>query len=173
MADAFLGEIRIFAGNFAPKDWAFCNGQLIPITQNTALYSLLGTNYGGDGKNTFALPNLMGRAPMHWGAGSGLTSRNLGQVGGSQNVTLLVSEMPHHTHEANAKTVPDSTTPAASVWANSTKFGEAIYASEPDGTALNGYALSTAGSSMPHNNMQPYLGLNFIICLSGIYPSRG
>src|SRR5215210_6861194 len=171
MADPFLAEIRIFAFNFAPTGWAMCNGQLLPISQNTALFSLLGTTYGGDGKSTFALPDLQGSAPMHPGQGSGLSLYDLGQMGGSQFVTLLESEMPAHTHsygvteEAGASNNPKDNAPGA---------GSAIYAATPPAplTPMAFQALPPAGGSLPHNNMMPYLVVNFCIAMQGIFPAR-
>ncbi|HWI64815.1 MAG TPA: tail fiber protein [Symbiobacteriaceae bacterium] len=171
--DPFIGEIRIFAGNFAPYGWALCNGQLLPIQQNTALFALLGVTYGGDGKTNFALPNLQGRAPMHEGQGPGLTNRTLGESDGSQYVTLIQTEMPNHTHTAQclSGTGTQSSTEAA-VWGNIGRSGAPAYAVGPVDKQMNVQALQPAGSSMPHNNMQPYLGLTFIISLQGIFPQR-
>lgn len=172
MADQFVAEIRIFPFNFAPTGWAFCNGQLLPISQNTALFSLLGTTYGGDGKSTFALPNLQGSSPMHQGQGPGLSLRVLGEVGGEQNVTLLVTEMPAHSHGVQAATTPDQLTPVNNVWASGQKgFGNS-YAPPPANSPMNPFATSIAGGSLPHNNMMPYLTLNFCIALQGIFPPR-
>jgi len=174
MSEPFIGEIRMFAGNFPPKGWALCNGQLLSISQNTALFSILGVIYGGDGKTTFALPNLMGSAPMHPGAGPGLMPRNLGEKGGSSNVTLTVAQIPPHNHQVKAETTANSNNPIGAVWANNNRFGENVYTTEPDSvTSLNQAALSLAGENAPHNNMQPYLGVNFIISLQGVFPSRG
>ena len=175
MTDQFLAEIRIFGFGFAPKGWAQCNGQLIPISQNTALFSLLGTYYGGDGKTTFGLPNLQGSAAMHWGQGAGLSYHDLGETGGAQSVTLLQSEVPSHTHGFQASTslanlnAPDPTYALA----RSTPFN--LY-KQPAGAAapqpLSPGVLNRAGGSGPHNNMMPYLTLNFCIALQGIYPPR-
>jgi len=176
MADPFVAEIRIFAGNFAPKGWAFCDGQLMPISQNTALFSLLGTNYGGDGRSTFALPNLQGAAPLGAGQGPGLSLRDLGETGGSQTVTLLASEIPAHTHAARASTTGGVNSPANATWGES-KLGKtpmAVYAaSGADNVALSPQALAVAGGGLPHNNMPPYLCLTFIIALQGVFPPRG
>lgn len=180
MADAYIGEIRIFAGNFAPKGWALCNGQLMSIAQNTALFSILGVQYGGDGKTTFALPNLMGSAPMGQGAGQGLTPRTVGQMVGSQTVTLLTTEIPAHNHVPqainDAGTVKD---PTNSYWSQSKPEGRPgreqqinLYNATPD-VQMSPVALNVAGGSQPHNNMQPFLAQNFIICLQGEFPSRG
>jgi microcystin-dependent protein len=176
MADPFVAEIRIFAGNFAPKGWAFCDGQLMPISQNTALFSLLGTNYGGDGRSTFALPNLQGAAPLGAGQGPGLSLRDLGETGGSQTVTLLASEIPAHTHAARASTTGGVNSPANATWGES-KLGKtpmAVYAaSGADNVAMSPQALAVAGGGLPHNNMPPYLCLTFIIALQGVFPPRG
>lgn len=174
MSDPFLGEIRIFAGNFAPKGWALCNGQLMPLSQNTALFSLLGVTYGGDGKTTFGLPNLMGSAPMHPGQGPGLSPRTLGQKSGTPHVTLLTSQMPVHNHVPMADGNDDSATmkiATSNVWGSGQR-GSMIYSPGPVNTPMNPLALGVTGGSMPHNNMQPYLGMTFIICLQGIYPPR-
>lgn len=174
MSDAYLGEIRMFAGNFAPKGWAFCNGQILAISQNTALFSLLGTNYGGNGMTTFGLPNLMGRAPMHQGSGNGLTPRTIGEMDGSSTVTLLTAQIPNHSHVAQSCSTPNSTSPIGAMWSStSPRSGAAAYAATSDGTTLNPMDIQPVGNSMPHNNRQPYLGINFIICLGGIFPPRG
>lgn len=172
--DPFIGEIRIFAGNFAPKGWAFCDGSLLRITQNTALFSLLGVTYGGDGKITFALPNLQGRAAMHWGAGAGLTPRSLGEMGGEPTQTLLLSEIPSHTHVPSAVngTTANSTTPVGAVWSDVSGRGSYnVYGSELN-TTMHPAAIGISGRSMPHNNMQPFLGLSYIIAMEGIFPQR-
>ena len=173
--DQFVGEIRIFPFNFAPTGWAQCNGQLLPISQNTALFSLLGTFYGGDGKSTFALPNLQDAAAMFWGQGQGLSLRDLGQTGGSQTVTLLVTEIPVHAHAVNAKTPGGTANPAGLVWgtSNAGKVAALFYApTAASPVNLNPAALSIAGSSFPHNNMPPYLTLNYCIALQGTFPPR-
>ncbi|MDZ5623246.1 phage tail protein [Nocardioides bizhenqiangii] len=173
MSDQFLAEIRIFTANFPPTGWAYCNGQLMPISQNTALFALLGTTYGGDGKSTFALPNLMNNAPMQPGQDiPGLSNYDLGQEGGVEFVTLLESEMPAHAHSMNGASqdpaLAKAVNPAAS-WALSQ--GGGIY-QDTQNTQLSPQALSIAGGSLPHNNLQPYLTLNFCIALQGIFPSR-
>ena len=172
MADPFVAEIRIFPFNFAPKGWAFCNGQLLPISQNTALFSLLGTTYGGDGKSTFGLPDMQGNAPMHPGQGGGLSLHDLGEMSGSETVSLLQSEMPSHSHALNASQ-GDGTerTPANQLLA--TGIGISQYQMPgPTAAALSWNAVAPAGGNQPHNNMQPYLTLNFCIALQGVFPPR-
>jgi len=174
MSDQFVAEIRIFPFNFPPTGWAFCDGQLMPISQNTALFSLLGTTYGGDGKSTFALPDLQGSAPMQPGQGQGLSLRDLGEMSGVESITLLVSEIPVHTHTlmADALDPSDLTAPAPTrVLAQSS----AVFAYQPAASNLGlmaFQALPPAGGGLPHNNMQPYLTLNFCIALQGIFPQR-
>jgi len=176
MADPFVAEIRIFPFNFAPKGWAFCDGQLLPISQNTALFSLLGTTYGGDGKSTFALPDLQGSAPMHPGQGSGLSLHDLGESGGTESVTLLVTEMPAHQHGVGraANVAGDSVVPTNSVWAMSGagRGAAALYIAGPATGKVNPFSLLPTGGGLPHNNMQPYLTLNFCIALQGVFPAR-
>ncbi len=172
MADPFIAEIRIFAGNFAPRGWALCNGQLLAISQNTALFSLLGTTYGGDGRTTFALPNLQGRAPMHQGAGPGLTPRTLGEQAGSQTVTLLTTEMASHSHAMVATPgLAAARLPTDSTLARS-RNGSAYQTQASNLATMAPAAITPAGGNQPHNNLQPYLTLTFIIALQGIYPSR-
>jgi microcystin-dependent protein len=172
MADPFVAEIRIFPFNFAPKGWAWCDGQLLPISQNTALFSLLGTTYGGNGKSNFALPDLQGRAPMHPGQGPGLSLHDLGETGGSETVTLLQSEIPAHSHGMRGATqdpaLAKAVNPNAS-WALSQ--GGGIYQSASN-TQLAPQALAPTGGDQPHNNMQPYLTFYFCIALQGIFPPR-
>lgn len=170
MSEPFLAEIRIFAGNFAPRGWAFCNGQLLPIAQNTALFSLIGTTYGGDGRTTTALPNLKGRAPMHPGRGPGLTARRLGQRGGTETVTLTEAQMPNHTHTLRAEEDEpgDDNDPNNQVVARA-----GVWAAPNNLVAMRPDALTNAGGSLAHNNVQPFLTMNFIIALVGLYPSRG
>lgn len=171
MADPFVAEIRIFPFNFPPKGWAFCNGQILPISQNTALYALLGTTYGGDGKSTFALPNLQGSAAMHEGQGQGLSRRDLGQIGGAQSVTLLQSEMPVHTHNLTASEADGvERTPAGQQFA--TGIGTSMYQAPGAVVQMAPQALAPVGGSLPHNNMQPYLTLNYNIALQGVFPPR-
>jgi microcystin-dependent protein len=172
MADPFVAEIRIFPFNFAPKGWAWCDGQLLPLSQNTALFSLLGTTYGGNGKSNFALPDLQGRAPMHPGQGPGLSLHDLGETGGSETVTLLESEIPGHSHALRGSSDDaDLKAPSSSrVLARSTS-GFAYSASAPDVSMAPG-ALAPAGGDQPHNNMQPYLTFYFCIALQGVFPPR-
>jgi microcystin-dependent protein len=172
MAEPFVAEIRIFAGNFAPKGWALCNGQILSISQNTALFSLLGTTYGGNGTSNFALPNFQGSAPMHWGFGAGLTQRFIGESGGTQTVTLLSGEVPAHVHTFNcgSGSKGDNNTVANQVLADEKTGGIQTYAAATDGTLMSPLAATPA--SLPHENMQPYQVLNFIIALQGIYPAR-
>ncbi len=173
--DPFVAEIRIFPFNFAPKGWAFCDGQILPLSQNTALFSLLGTTYGGDGKSNFALPNLQGTAPLHTGQGPGLSLRNLGETGGEQAVSLLQAEMPQHTHSTvNAKSAGGLNDPNNNLWAPAGNQRPApnLYSSGNPNTLMNAGALSPQGGSQPHNNMPPYLVFNFCISLQGVYPPR-
>lgn len=175
MTDPFVAEIRIFAGNFAPKGWALCNGQLMPISQNTALFSLIGTYYGGDGRSTFALPNLQGSMPIEQGQGPGLSPRSVGESGGTTTVTLLPSEMPAHTHGLAATTAAgDSSVPTGRTWGE-IRFGRQsaqVYSGVAPNTTMAPTAVDPAGGGQPHNNMPPYLVLNFIIALQGIFPPR-
>jgi microcystin-dependent protein len=174
VSNPFLAEIRIFTGNFAPKGWALCDGQLMPISQNTALFSLLGTTYGGNGTSNFALPNLQGCAPMQAGQGSGLSLRDLGETGGEQTVTLLQTEMPAHSHTAQAAASGGLPSPANNAWASGGKGRPSIYAASNPSTnvQMNPFALSIAGGNLPHNNWPPFLGLTFIIALQGVFPAR-
>src|SRR5436190_15269150 len=169
--DPFVAEIRIFPFNFAPKGWAFCNGQILPLSQNTALFSLLGTTYGGDGKSNFALPNTQGSAPMHPGQGPGLSLHDLGEQSGSQFVTLLESEIPAHSHGLSVSGADASDpSPVSEQFAKGSGVG--YYAVPGALTQLSPNALSPAGGDQPHNNMQPYLTLNFCIALQGVFPPR-
>lgn len=174
MSDPFVAEIRIVGFNFAPTGWALCNGQLLPISQNTALFSLLGTFYGGDGKSTFALPNFQGAFAMNQGQGPGLTERFLGEQGGSQFITLLDSEMAAHNHFAQANNAGTLQTPQQNVWSTlgATRTPPPLYAPAPPNTVMNPFAVTIAGQSLPHNNMSPYLVLNFVIAMQGIFPPR-
>ena len=173
MADPFVAEIRIFPFNFAPRGWAFCNGQLLPLSQNTALFSLLGTTYGGNGQSTFALPNLQGSAPMHPGLGPGLSLHDLGETGGSQTVSLLESEMPSHSHTLNASsTTGTKSLPSANSLARTSGATPYLPPAGAPLVAMSATSLAVAGGSQPHNNMMPYLTLNFNIALQGVFPPR-
>lgn len=180
MADPFVAEIRIFPFTFAPQGWAFCDGQILPLSQNTALFSLLGTTYGGNGKSNFALPDLQGSAAMHSGQGPGLSERFLGERSGTQTVTLLESEMPAHNHAVTAANVaasqssPQNNLPARPGYSTGTQTGAALaYSAAGPNVAFSPTALAPAGGSLPHNNMQPYLALHFCIALQGVFPPRG
>jgi microcystin-dependent protein len=172
VSDQFVAEIRIFPFNFPPIGWAFCDNQLMPISQNTALFSLLGTTYGGDGKSTFALPGLQGNAPMQPGQGQGLSLRDLGEMSGVESVTLLDSEIPVHNHTISASAAAGvQTSPVGQKLANG--VGINMYSTSTSAlTQLNPVTLPPAGGGLPHNNMQPYLTLNFCIALQGIFPQR-
>lgn len=173
MADPFVAEIRIFPFNFAPKGWAWCDGQLLPLSQNTALFSLLGTTYGGNGKSNFALPDLQGSAPMHPGQGPGLSLHDLGETGGSQTVTLLESEIPSHSHEMSGNAQDPATAKLVSPTASfALSQGGGIYQDNAN-TTLAPEALAPAGGNQPHNNMQPFLTMYFNIALQGVFPPRG
>ena len=172
MADPFVAEIRIFTWTFAPKGWAFCNGQLLPISQNTALFSLLGTMYGGDGKSTFALPDLEGRIPIHSGQGSGLSLYDQGQEGGVETVTLLQSEMPVHNHalQVSADPATEREPPNQNF---ATGDGVNYWDTQSPNAVMNAAALAPAGGSLPHTNLMPYLTLSFCIAMQGVFPPRG
>ena len=180
MSNPFVAEIRIFAFSFAPTGWALCAGQLLPISQNTALFSLLGTTYGGDGKTTFALPNLQGSSPMQQGQGAGLTDRFLGETGGEEFLTLITSEMPVHAHTLNADTnfgtTPD---PTNNLYMRGNfddgaghTGGVQVYNNTAPTVQLSPFAVGLAGGSLPHNNTMPSLGVNFCIALQGVFPAR-
>jgi microcystin-dependent protein len=172
MADPFVAEIRIFPFNFAPKGWAWCDGQLLPLSQNTALFSLLSTTYGGDGKSHFALPDLQGRLPMHPGQGPGLSLHDLGESGGSETVTLLESEMPAHSHSLTASQADGTERlPAGQQFAGG--VGISMYQTPGPLVSLNPSALAPAGGDQPHNNLQPYLTCYFCIALQGVFPPHG
>ena len=172
--DPFVAEIRIFGFNFPPKGWAFCNGQLLPLSQNTALFSLLGTTYGGNGKSNFALPDMQGNAPMHPGQGPGLSLYDLGEMGGSETVTLLESEIPSHSHTVRAVGADpgdlQAPTPARAIARSGNGFA---YVPSPVNANFAFQTLPPAGGDQPHNNMMPYLTLNFCIALQGVFPPRG
>ena len=173
MSNPFVAEIRIFTAGFAPKGWALCDGQLMSISQNTALFSLLGTTYGGNGTSNFALPNLQGCAPMQAGQGPGLTLRDLGETAGEQTVTLLQTEMPAHSHAVQAAAGGGLGDPGGNVWASGIKTGPSLYSGTgPNNVQMNPFSTSIAGGNLPHNNMQPFLGLTFIIALQGVFPAR-
>jgi microcystin-dependent protein len=174
MADPFVAEIRIFPFNFAPKGWAWCNGQLLPLSQNTALFSLLGTTYGGDGKSTFALPDLQGRAAMHPGQGPGLSLHDLGETGGSETVTLLESEIPAHSHSMKAVSEPgDLADPTGRSVARAGTGSPFQTTTNTNIVQMAPEALAPAGGDQPHNNLQPYLTFYFCIALQGVFPPRG
>ena len=173
MSAPFVAEIRIFGFNFAPTGWATCDGQLLPISQNTALFSLLGTFYGGDGKSTFALPDIEGRAALHQGQGVGLSEYFLGQMGGAEFVTLLNSEMPFHTHSLMASNLPSTTGNPSPTTVLSRSGGGAAYKASGPLVNLAFQATTVAGGSLPHNNLMPYLTLNYVIALQGLFPARG
>jgi microcystin-dependent protein len=176
MMEPFIGEIMLFAGNFAPRGWAFCNGQEISIAQNTALFSILGTTYGGNGQTTFKLPDLRGRAPIHLGQGPGLTGRILGEMSGSENVTLNQTQIPAHTHSlmGNNGGANTSMNDKAVLSNQINDDGELLntYNSGFPSTTLSSHSISSIGGGQPHNNMQPYLVMNYCIALEGIFPSR-
>ncbi len=170
--DPFVAEIRIVGFNFAPSGWAQCNGQLLPISQNTALFSLLGTFYGGNGQSTFALPDLQGRAPVQPGQGPGLSIRDLGESSGVEFITLLSSEIPAHSHNIGATTLPgDVNLPTGNILARSSNVS-AYNANNTPLVQLSPLAITPTGSSLPHNNLQPYLTINFIIALQGVFPQH-
>lgn len=172
MSEPFVGEIRMFAGNFAPRGWAFCDGQLLAVSQNDALFSLLGTIYGGDGRTTFGLPDLRGRIPIHAGTGPGLSQRRLGAKGGAENVTLTVNQLPPHNHDVPASASGASSgNPAGNVSANTAPTN--VYSTSlATAQTMNSAAVSATGGSRSHTNLMPFLCVNFIIALVGIYPSR-
>jgi microcystin-dependent protein len=183
MAEPYLGEIRMFGFNFAPQGWAMCNGQLLPINQNTALFSLLGTSYGGNGSTTFALPDLRGRVAIQQGSGVGLTPYVIGEVGGSENVTLTAQQMPGHNHMVNCDGSATNTggsvfgvgaggTPSNNIPGLATSPSHAVYSNHPPNATMNPVMIAAAGGSQPHTNIQPFLALNFCIALEGIFPSR-
>lgn len=172
MPDPFLGEITTFAGNFAPAGWALCQGQLLPIAQYEALFSLIGTTYGGDGKTTFALPDLAGRIPLHQGAGPGLSRRVTGESGGSETVTLTSGQLAAHNHAAVcSNTTGSSASPINNYWSADSGGNTGAY-STSSGGSMAAAAIGNSGEGQPHNNVQPYVVINYIIALEGIYPSR-
>lgn len=171
MSEPFIGEIRMFAGTFAPRGWALCDGQLLAVSQNDALFSLFGTIYGGDGRTTFGLPDLRGRVPLHQGSGPGLSPRQIGSKGGAENVTLTINELPSHTHPMQATEEPaDSPQPDGRLPARSTTVD--LYINDDPTVNLETSSTTSAGGSQSHANMMPFLCVNFIVALVGIYPSR-
>lgn len=171
MSQPYIGEIRMFAGNFPPAGWAFCEGQLLPISENDALFNLIGTTYGGDGQETFALPDLRGRVPIHFGTGPGLSSRILAETGGAEEVTLTTQQIPAHTHPVRAtQAIADQPLPQNHLLARPTNSD--IYTGDPPDTSLAANAIGPTGGSQPHTNFQPYLCVNFIISLFGVFPQQ-
>lgn len=170
MAQPYVGEIRMFAGNFAPAGWMFCDGQLLPISENETLFQLIGTTYGGDGQNTFALPDLRGRVPVHQGTFQGM-SWNVGLAGGVEQVTLTTQQIPAHSHAVLASTATGTSRNPVPDAAPAVAAGDA-YVSSLDPVPLNAQAITSTGGSQPHENMQPFLSINFIISLFGVYPSQ-
>ena len=172
MSNARIGDIKMFAGNFAPKNWAFCNGQIIAISSNTALFSILGTTYGGNGTTNFALPNLQGRIPVGTGNGPGLTPQVLGEVSGTEATTLTVANLPLHNHPLSAKAGGGNQGGPSGHFLAASDQRNSQYTSAAADTTLAATAIGNAGSNIPHSNMQPSLGMNFVICLHGIFPAR-
>lgn len=174
MSDPFVGEIRPFGFNFAPTGWAQCNGQVVPISQNTALFSLLGTNYGGNGTSTFGLPNLQGSVPIHMGQGVGLSSYSVGESSGTPTVTLTQGQMPSHTHPAEIPRAvnADTTSPTGALWATAQGNDTPYIAGTPSATMLSPATATQASGNAAHNNLMPYLVVNFCIALQGIFPPR-
>lgn len=167
--DPFLGEIRMFGGNFAPRGWALCNGQLMSVAQNTALFSILGVTYGGNGQTTFGLPNMQGRLPMHWGSGPGLSPHTLGEASGTETVTLINSQMPMHNHQLIGTTAAaGDTLPTGNILSE----GNSYAAGNSTPTNMSPNAIGVSGGNQPHTNMPPYLAVSFIIALEGVFPSR-
>ena len=167
MGQPYVGEIRMFGGNFAPAGWMFCSGQLLPISENETLFQLIGTTYGGDGQSTFALPNLQSRLPLHQGSGFVLA-----QVGGAESVTLTTNQIPSHSHVPQCQTAPTQQSPANGLWAATAPATTQIYANTAPAAAMNVAAIGSSGGSQPHDNMMPYLVVNFIISLFGVFPSQ-
>lgn len=172
MSEPFVGEVRMFAGNFAPRGWAFCDGQLLAVSQNDALFSLLGTIYGGDGRTTFGLPDMRGRLALHAGHGPGLSDRRLGAKGGTEKETLTVNQLPSHTHGASANNTTGSAATPTGAFAKDTTGSNIYVQNMTVPTNLNSNGMSHVGGSRSHDNMMPYLCINYIIALVGIYPSR-
>jgi microcystin-dependent protein len=174
MADPYIGEIRLFAGNFAPSGWALCDGRLVAISEYDALFSLIGTTYGGDGQVTFALPDLRGRVPVHQGQGPGLTNRVIGDRAGAEQSPLTAAQLPAHNHVLAATTAAAvGASGVAGSLTGTVATGTQLYGSAPGGAAMAASALATSGGNLPHPNVAPFLSVNFIISLFGIYPSQG
>jgi microcystin-dependent protein len=169
MADPYVGEIRLFAGNFAPVGWAFCDGSIQAIAQNDVLFALIGTTYGGDGQNTFALPDLRCRVPIHQGQGSGLSSRVIGELAGTASVTLTIAQLPAHSHALRASLATGAAAPTGGVLAGNSV---SVYGTGSPSAPMAPQGIAASGNSQPHNNMAPYLGINYIISLFGIFPSQ-
>lgn len=170
MGSPYVGEIRMFAGNFAPAGWMFCDGSLLPISQNETLFNLIGTTYGGDGQSTFALPDLRGRVPVHMGTGAGLSTRVIGEMGGVETVTLTTQQIPSHSHVPRAVSGNgNQTTPQNGVWAGA---ATSRYSSNTPNLAMNTSLVGASGNSQPHDNLMPYVTISFIISLFGIFPSQ-
>jgi len=170
MSSPFVGEIRMFGGNFAPAGWAFCNGQTMSIAENDVLFALIGTTYGGDGQQTFNLPDLRGRLPMHMGTGSGLTPRTIGEMGGVETVTLTTPQIPSHNHAPMAASGGgNQTTPQNGLWAGA---AASRYSSSAPNLAMNNTLVGGAGGNQPHDNLMPYLAISFIISLFGVFPTQ-
>lgn len=171
MSSPYVGEIRMFAGNFAPQGWSFCDGSQIAISQNETLFNLIGTTYGGDGQSTFNLPNLLSRVPIHMGTGSTGTTYNIGQMAGEEQVTLTSNQTPVHTHVPQANTGGSTTSPSGGVWAGNPDLAQFAAPGSINGQ-MNSQTVQSAGSSQPHDNMIPFLVVSFIISMFGIYPSQ-
>lgn len=173
MSEPFIAQIIMFAGNFAPRGWAFCDGQLLPVAQNASLFSILGITYGGDGRTTFGLPDLRGRAALHPGTGPGLSTLRLGEIGGTENNTLAIANMPSHTHAPNAVAgAANQQSPASNLSASEAAGVTATYSDAATDTTMNANAIGNTGGGQAVNNRPPYLGVNFIIALVGVFPSR-
>ena len=172
MAQPYVGEMRMFAGNFAPAGWMFCAGQLLPISENETLFNLIGTTYGGDGQTTFALPNIQGRTMIHQGQGTGLTSRNMGETGGAETVTLTTSQIPSHNHQIAAHTGAERSASPVNSIPGIAPATAPVYTSSASNASLGAGALGASGGSQPHNNLQPYLAVKCCISLFGIFPSQ-
>lgn len=171
MGEPYVGEIRMFGGNFPPSGWAFCSGQLMPISENETLFQLIGTTYGGDGQETFALPNLQSRVPIHMGTGPDGTTYQIGEMAGVESVTLTTQQIPNHTHPLSASgDTGDQASPAGFLTSNSN--GAIPYIEDVPGSLLNASAIGAAGGSQPHENCQPFLCINFILSLFGLFPSQ-